>query len=67
MAADLDVIKIGAWMLSNNHFKDRQKLYIYWITISIFGTIVQLYFFYLIIKNVNLKIIQAMSSEGLTD
>lgn len=67
MEDDLDVIKMGAWMQSLNLFSGKNNLFYYWIFLSISGTLVQLLFFYFILKKVKSKNEEALSTADLTD
>ena len=48
---EIDVIKSGCWITSNGGFGDKTNLKGYWILLSSFSTIIQIYFYVLMIKN----------------
>lgn len=50
MDDDIDVIKIGSWMNMRKGFKNKNKLFIYWIILCFLSTAIQIYFYFKIIK-----------------
>ena len=64
---DADIVKYGSWLQSNNLFDGRVSLYYYWVFLSIFGTVLQIVFFYFILINFIELNEKALKRDGLTD